>query len=179
MSGERVSLVRIGRVGKPHGVKGEVKIVPEIDDAYLFDHLKAVWLGADTDVAVKTPVSSVRFQHSKLGITPLVAFEGIPDRNAAERIRNQIVFVPESTGAEFIPDTSLEMLRGMSVLVNGEEWGSVLNVYLTAAHPVLEIKRDGNIYPVPLVDEFIKEVDQSARTLTIEPIPGLLGDNAE
>ena len=167
------NLTRVGRVGKPHGVRGEIKIVPEIDDPHSLGDLPTLWLGATADQSRSHIVNSIRFQRTKLGITPLVVLAEIQDRDEAMALRNQGVFTDDPTISSGSAD---DYVVGLKVLVDGAERGTVQGVSKTSAHPILEIEHNGKTFLVPWVDTFIKNIDVDRAEIEIDPIPGLMED---
>ena len=81
------SKVVIGRVARPRGIAGEVKIEPLTDDPRRFLSLKNVYVGGVTRKVVKAQVTPA-------GV--FVALEGVGDRNAAETLRARSVLVPSA-----------------------------------------------------------------------------------
>jgi 16S rRNA processing protein RimM len=75
--------VIVGRVGRPHGVRGEVTVLPESDDPDDFRRGSFLHAG-DRDLEVRT---SRRYRRRGL----IVGFAGIDDRNAAERLRGLVL----------------------------------------------------------------------------------------
>ena len=77
----------MGRIGRPHGVRGQVTIVLEPGDRSYFDPGSFVWTDDDRCLTVVS-VSSYRDR----GL--VVGFEGFTDRDDAEGLRGSIVSVP-------------------------------------------------------------------------------------
>jgi len=75
--------VIVGRVGRPHGVRGEVTVLLESDDPGAFRRGSALRAG-DRDVEVR---SSRPYRDRGL----VVGFAGITDRNAAEELRDLVL----------------------------------------------------------------------------------------
>lgn len=76
------SKVVIGRVARPRGIAGEVKIEPLTDDPRRFLSLKNVYVGGVLRKVVKAQVTPA-------GV--FVALEGVGDRNAAETLRGALL----------------------------------------------------------------------------------------
>ncbi len=166
-------LIRVGRIGKPHGVVGEVKVIPELRDAELFTEFSRLWIGPVHEDRREQHVESVRYQQSKFGMTALVKFGGVANRNDAESLRGNIVFALKAE----LPENELlakRDLRGMRVLVDGTARGVVVQVTETAAHAILEIDEEGTTFFVPLVDAFVKEIDEGLGAIHLTLIPGLM-----
>jgi 16S rRNA processing protein RimM len=79
--------ITVGRIGRPHGVRGQVTIVLEPGDRSYFDPGSVVWADEDRCLTVVS-VSSYRDR----GL--VVGFEGVTDRDDAEGLRGSNVSVP-------------------------------------------------------------------------------------
>ena len=88
--GDGADLVQIGRVIKPHGVRGEVVVDATTDDPAgrfaVGTPLVGKQSGRERDLTVK----SMRPHQGRL----LVFFEEVPDRNDAETLRGMRFFAP-------------------------------------------------------------------------------------
>ena len=171
------TLIRLGRIFRPHGVRGELKIAPDMEDPTRFEALDAVYVGPDSGRVTKHRIASVRYQETKRGITVILQLEGIEDRGDAEVITKQHLYAPEDAlppleeGELFVHD-----LIGLAVATEaGEEIGKVSNVLEHPAHDVYVVHRPGHPEQmIPAVDEFIVEIDLDAEQIVIRPIEGLL-----
>lgn len=171
------SLLLVGTVGRPHGVLGEVKVVPETDDPERLRALERVFVGDAPERAEGRVVEGLRFQPTKRGLTVLVRFAGITGRDAADLLRGLHVYAVETDlppleeGEVFLHD-----LIGLAVVTDeGEAVGTVTDVLSGGAQPLLVVKRDGRPDAlVPDVDEIVTDVDLDAERITIRPPEGLL-----
>ena len=76
----------IGRILKPQGIRGEVKVDPLTDDSSRFCVLKSVSVGNELK-----RIQSVRLSESDKFV--YIKFVGVDDRNAAELLRGRFVSV--------------------------------------------------------------------------------------
>ena len=89
--------VVLGKFGRPHGVKGEVRFFPYNPDSDLLAPELVLRLA---DSAETVTVTSVRSGQKFV----IVALEGIEDREGADRLRNKEAFVPRASLPEPEPD---------------------------------------------------------------------------
>lgn len=165
----------VGRVGRPHGVRGEVTVEVRTDDpAGRFTAGSVL----RTEPAARGPltVTSSRWHSGRL----LVRFGDRRDRQAAEELRGTILVIEsDEIAAPADPDEFYDhQLIGLIVLtVAGEPVGSVTDV-LHHGQDVLVIEgsgaRAGAEILVPFVGQLVPEVDVVAGRLVIDPPPGLL-----
>jgi 16S rRNA processing protein RimM len=164
--------VTVGRIGRPHGVRGDVVVGVRTDEPEL---RFARGSRLDTDPAEAGPltVAGTRWHSGEL----LVRFEGVSDRDAAAGLRGTWLTVDSATIAPPAdPDEFRDAdLVGLSVrTADGTHVGTVEDV-LHSGQDVLVIKSpDGREVMVPFVKPLVPEVDVPAGTLTINPPDGLL-----
>lgn len=168
--------VIVGRIGRPHGIRGEVVVGVRTDEPDLRFAVGAR-LGAG-QVGEGTPdaeliVAARRWHSGQL----LVAFDGIADRTAASGLGGTWLSVD---AAELPPIADPDEFRdheliGLSVrTVAGDQVGVVSDV-LHHGQDLLVIKAEGaDERLVPFVAPLVPEVDVAAGVLVIDPPPGLL-----
>ncbi len=171
------SLILVGTCGPPHGVRGELKVIPETDDPERLADLEEMFLGPSPERARGRAVEGIRFQTTKRGTAALVTFAGVPDREAADALRGLGVYAVESDlpalaeGEVFLHD-----LLGLGVVTeDGEDVGTVQDVLTGGAQRLLLVKRPGQPDAlVPDVDAIVTQIDLDAGQITIRPPEGLL-----
>src|ERR1700742_4315175 len=164
--------VTVGRIGRPHGVRGDVVVGVRTDEPEL---RFAPGSRLDTDPVGVGPLTVAGFKWHSGEL--LVRFEGVADRDAAAGLRGTWVLVDSATIAPSDdPDEFHDAdLVGLSVrTVDGTEVGTVDDV-LHSGQDVLVIKSaDGREVMVPFVKPLVPDVDIPAGVLTIDPPDGLL-----
>ena len=162
----------IGRVIKPHGVTGEVRVQLLTDLPERFEWLEYVYVGEQKPRRI--PVESVRFHREFV----LLKLAGYPTRDEAELLRGELLQVPEE---EAIPleegEYFLYQLVGLEVLTeDGQFLGRLTEVLETGANNVFVIDGPQGQYLVPDIPDVVREIDVEGGRLVIRPLPGLLGD---
>jgi 16S rRNA processing protein RimM len=167
----------VGRIGRPHGIRGEVTVEVRTDDP---ERRFAPGARFATEPASAGPLTVAgRRWHS--GVL-LLRFQGVTDRNAAERLRNTLLLIdsadvpPPEDPDEFYD----HQLIGLKVVtVGGEEVGEVTDV-LHHGQDLLVVRHTGREVLIPFVKAIVPEVDLEAGRLVIDPPRGLLNpDEAE
>lgn len=162
------------RIGKPHGLRGEVTVQVHTDDPQ-----GRFVPGASfaTEPAERGPLvlRSVRLHQ---GIY-LLAFDGHPDRTAAEALRGTRLLVSdEGAGSDADEDEGWreEDLLGFAVVLpDGSPLGEVSALHVREVQDLLEVRTaEGREVLVPFVDELVPEIDEDARRVVVDPPPGLL-----
>lgn len=179
---EQIRVV-VGRIGKPHGIRGEVTVdvrtdEPQLrfaDDRTLLAQPPA---GAATTVDRLT-VESSRWHQGVL----LVRFAEVADRNDAELLRNTVLSIDLDTTET--PDDPEEFydhqLVGLTAYdQDGTRLGEVTAVTHGAAQDLLTIRTDDGRTPlVPFVSALVPVVDLEAGTLTVADRPGLVAPHPD
>lgn len=169
--------LRVARVGKPHGVRGEVTVQLFTDDPGRRLAPGAVLLrepGKDT-ADRSTRVLTVAAQRWNKNIC-LLGFEEIRDRTAAENLRGSVLFVelaaePEDDGDEWYSH-ELEGLR--CVDPSGETLGTVRELITGPAQDLLAVETpESEEVLVPFVQELVPEIDVEAGVIRLDPPHGL------
>jgi 16S rRNA processing protein RimM len=163
----------VGRIGKAHGIRGEVGVEVRTDDP---DARFASGASLITEPADRGPlrVDATRWHSGRL----LVNFAGVADRTAAEALRGTLLLVEvdESERPDDPDEFYDHQLVGLRVVSTaGDEVGEVADVLHLPAQDVLAIKRsDGAEVLVPFVKELVPVVDVDRGALTVDARPGLL-----
>ncbi|HEY2080578.1 MAG TPA: ribosome maturation factor RimM [Streptosporangiaceae bacterium] len=165
----------VGRITRPHGVRGELAVEVRTDDPELRLAAGAV-LATDPAAAGPLTVARTRWHSGRL----LVEFEGFGDRTAADQLRGVLLLV-DSADLEDIPDPDEfrdHQLIGLAVLtLAGEDVGKVTDV-LHYGQDLLVVtgsgERAGAEIMIPFVSAIVPEVDLAAGELRVAPPPGLL-----
>ena len=169
--------VVVGRIGKPHGIRGEVTVDVRTDEPEK-RYVPGVRLLAQPPrgSAFSHPtlkVRRIRWHQSVL----LVAFDEIPDRNAAEAARG--VVLRATVPADETPDDPEEFydhqLVGLAVHdVDGTHLGEVAGL-VHGAQDLLQVRTlDGRDALVPFVAALVPEVDVPGGRVVVADRPGLV-----
>jgi 16S rRNA processing protein RimM len=164
--------VTVGRIGRPHGIRGDVVVGVRTDEPEL---RFAEGSRLDTDPAGIGPltVAVTKWHSGEL----LVHFEGYDDRETAAELRGTWLFVdsaviePSADPDEFHDSE----LTGLAVrTLDGTVVGTVDDV-LHSGQDVLLIKAaGGREILLPFVKPFVPEVDVKGGFMVIAPPDGLL-----
>jgi 16S rRNA processing protein RimM len=166
----------VGRVLRPHGVRGELVVEVLSDAPERFTPGAALGAGdPDSGVPLRPlEVSSARLHQGRM----LLRFAGVEERDAAEALRGSLLSIPLEAARELAPDEYWRhQLVGLAVVdAEGKDRGVVSEVLPGAAHDLLQVRRpDGVTVLVPAVAALV-EVQLGAGRLVVQAIPGLLDD---
>jgi 16S rRNA processing protein RimM len=169
---DRRDRVAVGVVGRAHGVRGQV-------------HIRS-YTARPEDITAYGPVETADGRRLEIAVVAVskadvtARISGVTDRNGAEALRGQDLFVPRAALPQTAPDEyyhhDLVGLRAESVA--GEPLGRVTAVEDFGAGPVLELKgADGKGVYMPFTADAVVKVDVAAGRITLDPPPGLLDDD--
>jgi 16S rRNA processing protein RimM len=167
----------VARIGRAHGLKGEVTVEVRTDEPELRLAPGAV-LATEPAATGPLTIATGRVHSGRL----LLRFEGVSDRTGAEVLRDTLLI------AEVDPEESPEdpeefydhQLDDLSVVTrDGTEIGRITEVAHLPAQDLLIVARpDGTEALIPFVTEIVPEIDLEAQRVVIDPPPGLLDDAA-
>ena len=165
-------LLVVGRIGRAHGVRGEATIEIRTDnpEARFFVGAKL-----QTDPKEKGPLI-IREAKVHTG-TLLLAFEGVADRTAVEKLRNVLLMSDVDPKESNISEDDFHISQILECIVideSGREWGKVVDVLQLPAQDTLVVEHGGKEVLVPFVKAYVPEVDIDAKRLTIINFAGLL-----
>ncbi|MEI5006032.1 MULTISPECIES: ribosome maturation factor RimM [unclassified Streptomyces] len=168
----------VARIGRAHGIKGEVTVEVRTDEPELRLAPGAV-LATDPASAGPLTIETGRVHSGRL----LLRFEGVRDRNGAEALRNTLLI------AEIDPDVLPEepdeyydhQLMDLDVvLADGTEIGRITEISHLPSQDLFIVERpDGSEVMIPFVEEIVTEIDLTEQKAVIDPPPGLVDDRAE
>lgn len=160
--------LRIGKILKPQGVKGEVKVAPETDDPSRYLELSHICLGENGEDPRKVLAARVHEGYAYLTL------ENVRDRDEAERLREKPLYIPREEapplpeGRYYIVD-----LIGMRVKTDaGEDLGTLKQVDQAGGNDVYLIRGKRELL-VPALKKLLVNVDpeQNEMTLAADVLP--------
>lgn len=172
----RPEWIEVGRVSRPHGVHGEVRITPDSDNPERFApgavlHARPGRMGLATPAEprrLRLTVKSVRGDDA----FPIVAFDEVADRNEAEALGGHILEVPGSelpdlADGEFYPFD----LQGLEARrPDGSVVGRVVEAVESPAHAILIVElQGGGEVMLPFVEAAVPAIDLEQGYLVVEP----------
>jgi 16S rRNA processing protein RimM len=165
-------MVRVGRVARAHGKRGEVIVNPDTDFPDARFRCGAVLYARRAGGVEPLTVTAVRFQRGR----PIVALKGIDTIEAAESLAGAELGIPESELTQLpaghyyrhdLVGCRVETIAGTHVGVVKEVEGEAETIRLVISG------EHGDVL-VPLAAEICREIDVMRRRILIAPPQGLL-----
>lgn len=146
-------LIVIGKIGAPHGIKGEVRVIPLTDFPERFDRLKRVILDETNEVIVE------QVKYNKQFI--LLKLKNVESRDDAERLKGKLLQVtrddvpPLAEGEYYSFD-----IIGMDVYNESEQkLGKITEILKTGSNDVYVVSDGNGQILVPALKKVVAKID--------------------
>jgi 16S rRNA processing protein RimM len=164
--------VEIGRVSKPHGVRGELKVVPHWDGSEALLDARELLVELPEQAARAYQVEGARRAHR----TVLIKLVGVDDRDQAAALRGARVKVAREELPKAAPgEVYLFDLIGMKLVGPSGVVGQIVQV---RAHPSVDTlvvrNDDGTLFEQPFAPPWIEAVDVERGVVSISSTDGLI-----
>jgi 16S rRNA processing protein RimM len=167
-------MIELGVVGRPHGVRGDVRLWPYNANTVLLVAGRSLSIGSN--VETRRAVMLVKIRRDGRG--PIASFAGVNDRDQAKALTGQRWYETRASFPELAGDevyvTDLIGLRAR--LEDGTVIGTVAAVWTDAPADIIVIRDGTREHLVPNVAEFVRQMDLEKGEIVIHPIEGLLGE---
>lgn len=164
-------LVKIGRITKNQGNKGEVRVIPLTDHPERFELLEDVYLAKGSDI-FKMNLEGFRYHKNFL----VLKLKGIDNIGQALELRDYFVKIPSK---EILPleedEYYIDELLGYQVITDKDKnLGEIFDVIATGGTDIFLVRDNSNEYMIPAAREIVIDIDMDNGVMVIKPIPGLL-----
>ncbi len=160
----------IGRLGKPHGIRGEITFMFTDD---VFDRVDAEYLIVEVDgILVPFFIDEYRFKSNE---TALMVFDGITTVEQARELTNCEVFFPRALSDHSEEEMTWNELTGYQVTDIHEGFvGKIVDVDDSTENVLFYVEHNGRTVLLPAADDLIIEIDNQEKVITTELPEGLL-----
>ena len=158
---------KIGRLGKTHGVHGELTFMFDDD---VFDRVDADYLILMVDgILVPFFIEEYRFRSDN---SALMKFEGVDTQERARELTNCDVFFPLKL-ADDTDSPSWSQIVGFTLTdaKNAKSIGRIARIDDSTMNILFELE-DGRL--IPATDDFVTNIDMNSKTISVELPEGLL-----
>ncbi len=161
----------IGDIVNTQGIKGEMRVIPCVDDVTRFELLDKVYIDKKGSIT-EYEVENIRYHKQFV----LLKLKGINDMTAAERLKGSIVKITEDMAIPCEEDEYyLRDLFDMLVVTDeGEELGIITDVLFTGANDVYVVTpKKGNYILIHAIKQVVLNVDVENKKMTVKLLEGL------
>ena len=164
---------KIGKIGKPHGINGELSFMfdDDIFDRVDFDYLILMIKG----ILVPFFMEEYRFKNED---TALVKFCDIETKDQAQELTGSDVYFPRSMANHSEYGVSLNEIVGFDLFDANKEdskVGNIINIDDSTSNMLFEVKRnDGRKILIPASEDLVSDINWHERKITTYLPEGLL-----
>jgi 16S rRNA processing protein RimM len=163
--------VRIGRIGRPHGLRGEVTL-----DGASLDAGELLAIGTFEWRAPRGgDVREVRLESARDVVPrPLLRIAGVHSREAASELTNGELWVERDRLPDPGPGVAYTFqLVGCRIVTDeGRELGKLEEIWMTGAHPIYVVRGERE-WLLPAHEGVVRNVDLKAGVITVTPPKGI------
>lgn len=159
----------VGKITNTHGIKGDLKVEPYIDNVDKFYELRTAYL--DKHLSIAYEVISVK-KHKKI---VLIRFKGYEDINLVEKFKDLLLYVDDNSTLSVLDEDEFSEndLLGAFVFDEDENMlGKVVDIINNPTQDLLVIEGNKTWY-LPFVNEFILDIDLENSKIIIKLLDGL------
>ncbi len=159
----KAPFTEIGTIARSHGLKGELKIQFDSNSPEVVQQLEMVYLQNSRGDYFPCRIKQLRTEGKGDRISFFVHFEHIADRNAAEALRGKLLFIEtDKADAFFEEEIEEDSFNDFEVVdENNQHKGLVIDEIDNGAQLVLVVATTSGSLMIPMVDQFIEEVDEA------------------
>ena len=166
-----INYFKIGKLVAIHGLKGEVLLKHELGKKTSLKDLEAIFIEEKKNSFLPWFIESTKIKNEK---EIYLKLEGIHTREAAIKLIQKEIWLPEADFKKFAAKTATAGLLGYTIISNNEPLGEILEL-IEQPHQLLcrtEIK--GKEVLIPLHEKFLKKTDRKKKQITVELPEGLI-----
>ncbi len=169
---QRDDRVTIGKVLKPRGIRGEVKVLPLTDVPDRFEHLPAVYLRKNDRETLRIAIDHVSYYKGFV----YLHFAGYDSREKAEELLGCALQVDQADSPP-LPEGvyyHFEIIDCKVYTEEGQYLGIVADILETGSHDVYIVRHNSREYLIPSTQEVVRQIDCENKRMTVHLIEGLL-----
>jgi 16S rRNA processing protein RimM len=162
----------VGRIVNTHGVRGEIRVIPETSDISRFDYLLNAWI--DTGGGMKEyRVTGVRYHKGFV----LLKLRGIDDMTEAEKLKGHDLMVERRYARKLEEDEFfIADLIGISVYEGERLLGELTEVMETGSNDVYVVRSSDGEILIPALKSVVQSVDLVGKRMSVTLPEGLLDE---
>jgi 16S rRNA processing protein RimM len=173
-SGERASQdwVAVGKVTRPHGLKGEMKFRPFTKDEDILKDIGLVKLGRDENAGQELQVENLRGHYSKR----IVKFKGFNSIESVQELSGDSLYIRRED-FKALPEGEYYWFEIEGLNVYDEEggyYGQVVEIMKTGSNDVYVVQDADKEILLPMIDSVVKVIDLEQGKLIFKNVEGLI-----
>ena len=166
-------MFEIGKIVKPQGLRGELRVFPTTDDPARFALLEEVFVRPpNSETTQKYAIVAARQQKGMV----ILSLQGVADRTAAEQLVGATLLIPDEWALPLDEDEYYvrDLIGCAAVDEDGAALGTIADVFSTGANDVYIIQpTDSEAFMVPAIKDVVRAVNLTDRRITLHLLAGL------
>ncbi len=169
-------LIVIGKITKPHGVKGELRVLPSSNNPHRFAQLNDIWLIGEDRQPVLQHIKGVRYHRNFV----LLKLTGYDTLSQAEQLAGAELGIPKSRLRQLPDNTFYQFdIIGLKVYTADRRYlGKIKSILSTGSNDVYVVKGEAAEYLIPAIKQAIKELDIAQGYIVLNALEGLIDPHA-
>ncbi len=161
----------VGKIVATFGVKGEVVLHHSLGKKTSLKGLETIFIEVKKDEMLPYFIESTRIRNDE---ELYLKFEGIDTKEAAHRLMQKRVWLPQEEFEKYVAKSAPIMLLGFHIINEGEDIGEILEVIEQPHQLLCRIDLKGREALIPVHEDFLLKIDKKKKQVHVELPEGLL-----
>ena len=161
----------VGKIVATFGVKGEVVLHHQLGKKTSLKGLETIFVEVNKDEMLPYFIEATRIKNDE---ELFLKFDGIDTKEAAHRLMQKRVWLPQEEFEKYVAKTAPIMLLGFHIINEGEDLGEILEVIEQPHQLLCRIDYKGKEALIPVHEDFLLKIDKKKRQVQVELPEGLL-----
>ena len=161
----------IGKIVAVHGLKGELLLQHELGKKTSLKGLQAVFIEDKKDSFIPWFIESTTIKSEE---EIYLKLEGVNNREAAAKLTQKKIWLPEADFKKFASKSSPAGLLGYTIIDQGQSLGQILEVIEQPHQLLCRLEIQGKEVLIPLHEDSLEKVDHRKKQVLVELPEGLL-----
>lgn len=160
--------LKIGYIRKPHGLKGELKVLPLTNDINRYKKLKSIYLHIDNTYS-EFFIENTRIAND----TVIIKLKDLNKIEDVEALRDVYIFIDKNDGVALEKNEYYSQdLIGCDIIYNNENYGNVKAMMDNGSCDIFVVNYKGKEILYPFINDYIKKIDIDSKKVIINQIEG-------
>jgi 16S rRNA processing protein RimM len=168
-----MTLIEIGRIIRPHGLTGRLKVLSYLESTAALDGIAAVFVGKKVEEIVSYPLQAIQAGRGSF----VLKLEGVEDRDDASRLAGSSLWLSREVLKE-LPEGEYywQDIIGLRVVTEeGLFLGRIESVFATGSNDVYVCRMGKKEILLPGISDVVRRIDPRSGVMVVRLLEGLAG----